>query len=168
MLILFVRFFAHFPPVDLSLCVYFRRVTVLCKLQFSFQFSTFKERHNFYRYSFFFSHSSRSIYLHSLISTVLHWEILKCERTKRRYAHSSPDNEIEFNLSRRHFRPAKLHEIERKKKKKKKIGERRARGESTHLRANDMMATAFSGKRVDGSVVQVDIHLLIAVLIATR
>lgn len=39
---------------------------------------------------------------------------------------------------------------------------------STYLRTNDMVPTAFSGKRVDGSVVQVDVHLLIAVLIATR
>lgn len=41
--------------------------------------------------------------------------------------------------------------------------------EATYLRANHMVATAFPGKRVDGGVVQVDIHFPItAVLVATR
>jgi len=40
---------------------------------------------------------------------------------------------------------------------------------TTYLRANDMMAATFAGKRVDRGVVQVDVHFPItAVLVATR
>lgn len=50
----------------------------------------------------------------------------------------------------------------RKSKKKKK-------NDVTYLRANDMVATTFPGKRVDGGVVQVDVHFPItAVLVTTR
>lgn len=55
----------------------------------------------------------------------------------------------------------------RERSMKRKIEEKREKGVK-YLRA-DMVATTFPGKRVDGGVVQVDVHFPItAVLVATR
>lgn len=56
----------------------------------------------------------------------------------------------------------------RERSMKRKTEEKREKGVK-YLRANDMVATTFPGKRVDGGVVQVDVHFPItAVLVATR